>query len=67
MPELKKFGLFNDTDGIPATDQVFTSRAEGERAAAAFRDRFRIQGYYRDSSGNRIAPDDILLAVEELA
>lgn len=57
----------NRTDGIDAFPAPFATREEAEQACDAFRARFASQGCYKTGSGERIAPADIDLLVEEAA
>lgn len=58
------FLLWNDTDGVYASPDQFTTEAEAERFAAKFRARFAAQGYYLTADGLRISPADVeLIAV----
>ncbi|MFC1678647.1 hypothetical protein ACFL2T_00305 [Elusimicrobiota bacterium] len=57
------FSVLNKTDGLPATDKVFPTRADAERFIVEFRARFRDKGYYLTTQGSKIAPDEIELIV----
>ena len=58
------FMVFNYTDDIYASPDVFPTQAKANEFIAQFRKRFDAQGYYRDNNWNKIAPKDIdLLAI----
>jgi co-chaperonin GroES (HSP10) len=58
------FMVFNYTDNIYASPDVFSNKTKANDFIAQFRKRFEGQGYYRDNNLNKIAPKDIdLLAI----
>ena len=60
----KGYNVFNYTDNIYATDEVFKTKKLANDFIREFRNRFSKQGYYRDNQMNKIAVEDIdLLAI----
>jgi len=60
----KGFMVFNYTDDIYATDEVFKTKKLANDFIKEFRNRYSKQGYYRDNRMNKIAIEDIdLLAI----
>ena len=60
----KGFMVFNYTDNVYATDEVFKTKKSANYFIKEFRNRFSRQGYYRDNQMNKIAIEDIdLLAI----
>ena len=60
----KGYNVFNYTDNIYATDEVFKTKKLANDFIKEFRNRFSRQGYYRDNQMNKIAVEDIdLLAI----
>ena len=58
------YKVFNYSDNIYATDEIFATKSEANNFISEFRKRFEKQGYYRDNQWNKIAPSDIdLLAI----
>ena len=58
------YNVFNYTDNIYATDEVFKTKALANKFIKEFRNRFVNQGYYRDNRMNKINIEDIdLLAI----
>ena len=57
------YNVFNYTDNIYATDQVFKTKALANKFIKEFRNRFANQGYYRDNRMNKINIQDIDLVV----
>ena len=58
------YNVFNYTDNIYATDEVFKTKALANKFIKEFRNRFANQGYYRDNRMNKIDVQDIdLLAI----
>lgn len=58
------FMVFNYTDNIYASPDVFSNKTKANEFIAQFRKRFEGQGYYRDNNWNKMAPKDIdLLAI----
>jgi hypothetical protein len=58
------YNVFNYTDNIYATDEVFKTKALANKFIKEFRNRFANQGYYRDNRMNKINIQDIdLLAI----
>jgi len=61
---IKGYSVFNYTDNIYATDEVFKTKKLANDFIKEFRNRFSKQGYYRDSNMNKIDVKDIdLLAI----
>ena len=60
----KGYNVFNYTDDIYATDEVFKTKKLANDFIKEFRSRFSKQGYYRDNQMNKIDVKDIdLLAI----
>ena len=60
----KAYNVFNYTDNVYATDEVFKTKKSANEFIKEFRNRFSRQGYYRDNQMNKIAIEDIdLLAI----
>jgi len=60
----KGYSVFNYTDNIYATDEVFKTKKSANDFIKEFRNRFSKQGYYRDNRMNKIDIKDIdLLAI----
>jgi GNAT superfamily N-acetyltransferase len=60
----KGYSVFNYTDNIYATDEVFKTKKLANDFIKEFRNRFSKQGYYRDNQMNKIDIEDIdLLAI----
>ena len=60
----KGYNVFNYTDNVYATDEVFKTKKSANEFIKEFRNRFSRQGYYRDNQMNKIAIEDIdLLAI----
>jgi len=57
--------IWNGTDQITATPDIYKTREEAEGLIPALRDRYRAQGWYRDNRWNKINPDDIQYEVRE--
>jgi hypothetical protein len=58
------YKVFNYTDDIYATDEVFMTKTLANKFIKEFRNRFNNQGYYRDNRMNKINIQDIdLLAI----
>jgi hypothetical protein len=57
------YNVFNYTDNIYATDEVFKTKALANKFIKEFRSRFSNQGYYRDNRMNKINIQDIDLLV----
>lgn len=53
------YNVFNYTDNIYATNEVFKTKALANKFIKEFRSRFSNQGYYRDSRMNKINIQDI--------
>jgi hypothetical protein len=62
---MPKLTVFNKTDGVFASPQPFDSDKEARKFIREFRDRFKLQGYYLTSSGERIDPEAVILEVQE--
>lgn len=77
-PEVRLSGEFivhNDTDGFPASPDIFKSKADAEAWIERFRASFKRSanvragfpdGFYKTSECIRIHPKDINLRIEEL-
>lgn len=62
----KKYMVFNYTDNIYASYDVFATKKQANYFIQQFKKRFEKQGYYRDSNMNKININDIdLLVIEE--
>lgn len=60
----KNYMVFNYTDDIYASNDVFKTKKEANDFIKSFRKRYEAQGYYRDSRMNKIDIEDIdLLAI----
>lgn len=60
----KGYNVFNYTDNIYATDEVFKTEKLANDFIKEFRNRFSKQGYYRDNQMNKIDIKNIdLLAI----
>lgn len=58
------FKVFNYTDNVYATDEVFINKSDANKFISEFRKRYENQGYYRDNRMNKISPSEIdLLAI----
>jgi len=58
--------VFNYTDNIYASNEVFKTKKEANDFIKSFRNRFKSQGYYRDNRMNKIPIKEIdLLAIPE--
>lgn len=58
------YNVFNYTDNIYATDEVFKTKTLANKFIKEFRSRYANQGYYRDNRMNKINIQDIdLLAI----
>lgn len=58
------YKVFNYTDNIYATDEIFQTKYDANKFISEFRKRFEKQGYYRDNQMNQIDPSEIdLLAI----
>jgi hypothetical protein len=58
------YKVFNYTDNIYATDEIFQTKSDANKFISEFRKRFEKQGYYRDNQMNQIDPSEIdLLAI----
>ena len=55
--------VFNYTDNLYATNEVFQTKNDAKRFIDEFKKRFVLQGYYRDSNMNKIDINDIDLYV----
>jgi len=61
---MKRFRVFNRTDGIPASPNIMTLQ-EAEAFVSEFPERYKRQGYYLTASGRRIPPEAVELEIEE--
>ena len=68
-----EFIVHNDTDGFPASAEIFKSRKDAEAWTERFRASFKRSankefpdGFYKTSSCHYIHPKDINLRIEEL-
>jgi hypothetical protein len=59
----KKYMVFNYTDDIYASNDVFKTKKEANDFIKSFRKRYEGQGYYRDNRMNKIDIEDIDLMV----
>lgn len=57
------WGLWNATDHVFADPRTFATREQAVEAAAQFRARFKVQGYYKTAEGLRIDPSEVELEV----
>lgn len=57
------YKVFNYTDNIYATDEVFSKHKDAKEFIVAFRKRFEKQGYYRDNRWRKLKPSEIDLLV----
>lgn len=57
------YRVFNYTDDILASGDVYRTRKEAGAFIKKFRERFKGQGYYRDNRWNKIDPEDIDLEI----
>ena len=55
--------VFNYTDNLYATNEVFQTKNDAKRFIDEFKKRFVLQGYYRDSNMNKIDINDVDLYV----
>jgi hypothetical protein len=58
--------VFNRTDGVYASPDLFKTIEEAEQFIAEFPKRYERQGYYRTSRWEKIAPEEVLLKIEEV-
>ena len=58
-----KYQLFNETDQLFASPEVFGTRKEATACANRLRQRFVAQGYYLAASGVRIRPDEVKFVI----
>ena len=59
----KGYMVFNYTDNLYATDEVFKTRKLANDFIKKFISRFAKQGYYRDNQMNKIDVEDISLMI----
>lgn len=59
----KKYMVFNYTDNIYASPEVFNTKKEANEFIKSFKKRFEMQGYYRDNRMNKIDIEDVDLLV----
>jgi hypothetical protein len=57
------FSVFNYTDNIYASHEIFETKTKAKEFITNFRKRFETQGYYRDNQMNKIALKDIDLLI----
>lgn len=57
------FNVFNYTDNIFASHEIFETKTKAKKFITNFRKRFETQGYYRDHQMNKIALKDIDLLI----
>jgi len=63
---MAKYIIFNATDSVLATSQVFTSQKKAQDKIQELRTMFaNYQGYYKTAQGDRISPEDITYHVIE--
>jgi len=58
-----RFTVWNRTDGIPAT--TCETREEAEQFIKEFPERYKAQGYYFTHKQERLAPEDVVLEIED--
>lgn len=61
----EEYGVFNETDGVYISPDTY-SKEQAEQAKDDFINRYKKQGYYKTSSGERIKPEDIVLTVKKV-
>ena len=61
----RSYWVFNETDGIYAYHDPFKTVAEAVIACGSFVDRFKTQGFYRNSRGERLPLDEVRLLVQD--
>jgi len=61
-----KYLVWNKTDGLPASGELFNSKEEAREFIQEFRDRIRKhQGYWFTFDRRRIDPDDVVFEIME--
>ncbi len=60
-PQPTRCRIFNRTDNVYASPDLFDDVEQAEKFAESFRRRYDRQGYYKTASGARIDPDEIEL------
>lgn len=63
MVKNKEFVVFNYTDGVTASPDTFSTKAEAKTFIKSFRKRFEKQGYYFTSYMTKISPEHIDLEI----
>jgi|CXWL01.1.fsa_nt_gi hypothetical protein len=58
-----KYQLFNETDQLLASQNIFDSEEKAKAYADTLRQRFLAQGYYLTTRGTRIRPEEVKLIV----
>jgi len=63
-----KYRIWNGTDNIPCDFcRTYTSKKKVTERIEEMREMFRkVQGYYKDNRGNRIAPEDINYQIQKI-
>lgn len=61
----KKYIVMNDTDGIIASPDIFSSKKEAQTYIDNFSKRYDNQGYYLTSNRKRINPKSVRLRITE--
>jgi len=62
---MKRFRVFNRTDGIPASPDSMTLQ-EAEAFVREFPKRYKQQGYFLTATGERIPPESVKLVLLDL-
>ena len=63
MEEVVVYQLWNETDQILASPDVFETQLQARACAEILLKRFSVQGFYLTAEGKRIAPDAVKLVV----
>ena len=58
-----EYQLFNETDQLMVSPEIFNTKEKAEACAHALRQRFVVQGYYLTALGTRIKPEYVKLVV----
>ena len=54
-----EYMVFNYTDNIYASPEIYKTRREAKSFIKSFRQIFEAQGYYKDNQLNKIQPSEI--------
>lgn len=57
------YKVFNYTDNIYASSEEFKTQRQAKAFIKQFRERFKVQGYYRDNRRNKVAINEIEIEV----